>query len=90
MLLGFEALGLDIEALRAAAKITEAELDAIDGTLPVECFGALWMEAFRQAPREELPSELGFAVPVGQRKYDTIPISEQFGDAPNAVLEQTR
>ena len=37
-----------------------------------------------------LKKRVGFAVPVGQRKYDTIPISEQFGDAPNAVLEQTR
>ena len=37
-----------------------------------------------------LRKRVGFAVPVGQRKYDTIPISEQFTDAPNAVLEQTR
>ena len=37
-----------------------------------------------------LRKRIGFAVPIGRRKYDTIPISEQFSDAPSAVLEQTR
>ena len=37
-----------------------------------------------------LKKRVGFAVPIGRRKYDAIPISEQFTDAPSAVLEQTR
>jgi AraC-like DNA-binding protein len=65
MLLGFEALGLDCKALVAAAKLRPTELEKSDGALPAECFGALWKEAMRQAPREELPTEVGFAVPFG-------------------------
>jgi len=65
ILQGFEALGLDGGALRAEAGLDAAALAAVDGALPSECFTALWREAFRQAPREELPTELGFAVPFG-------------------------
>ena len=65
LLQGFAALGLDVKALRAAAGIRDAELDAVDAALPSDTFGLLWAEAFRQAPRDELPTELGFAVPFG-------------------------
>ena len=65
MLTGFAALGLDAGALRRAAGIGEAELVAPDGILPGEAFARLWQEAFRQAPREELPTEVGLAIPFG-------------------------
>jgi AraC-like DNA-binding protein len=65
LLQGFEYLGLNGAALRAAAKLDEAALAVVDGVLPQSVFAALWGEAFRQAPREELPTELGFAVPFG-------------------------
>jgi AraC-like DNA-binding protein len=65
MLTGFAALGLDARALRRAAGMGEAELAAPDGVLPGEAFGRLWQEAHRQAPREELPTEVGLAIPFG-------------------------
>jgi len=65
MLAGFAALGLDAGALRSAAGITEAELAVPDGVLPGEAFPKLWQEAFRRAPREELPTEVGLAIPFG-------------------------
>jgi AraC-like DNA-binding protein len=65
MLAGLAALGLDAGALRRGAGVAEAELDAPDGVLPGEAFERLWKEAFRQAPREELPTEVGLAIPFG-------------------------
>jgi AraC-like DNA-binding protein len=65
MLTGFAALGLDAGALRRAAGIGETELAAADGVLPGETFARLWQEAYRQAPREELPTEVGLAIPFG-------------------------
>ena len=65
MLSGFSALGLDAGALRRATGIDEAELVAPDGILPGEAFARLWQEAYRQAPREELPTETGLAIPFG-------------------------
>jgi AraC-like DNA-binding protein len=65
MLAGFAALGLDAGVLRRAAGIGEAELAAPDGVLPGEAFARLWQEAFRRAPREELPTEVGLAIPFG-------------------------
>jgi len=65
MLAGFAALGLDAAALRRAAGIGEAELAAPDGVLPGEAFQRLWQEAYRRAPREELPTETGLAIPFG-------------------------
>jgi AraC-like DNA-binding protein len=65
ILAGFAAVGLDATALRRAAGIGEAELSAPDGILPGEAFARLWQEAFRRAPREELPTEAGLAIPFG-------------------------
>jgi len=65
MLAGFAAIGLDAAALRRAAGIGEAELAAPDGVLPGDAFPKLWQEAFRRAPREELPTEVGLAIPFG-------------------------
>ncbi len=65
MLAGFAALGLDAEALRRGAGIPEADLAAPDGLLAPEAFPRLWQEAFRRAPRDELPTEAGLAIPFG-------------------------
>ena len=65
MLAGFANLGLDADELRDAAGLGPASLAAFDATLPAESFARLWAEAFRRAPREELPSELGRAIPFG-------------------------
>jgi AraC-like DNA-binding protein len=65
LLAGFDAIGLDTGVLCRAAAIGGAELASPDGTLPGESFGRLWQEAFRLAPREELPTEVGLAIPFG-------------------------
>lgn len=65
LLAGFRGVGLDAEAIRERAGIEKAALEPVDGVLPAEAFGALWQEAFRRAPREELPTEVALAVPFG-------------------------
>jgi AraC-like DNA-binding protein len=65
ILAGFAAIGVDPTALRRAAGIGEEELAAPDGLLPGETFGRVWQEAHRLAPREELPTEVGLAIPFG-------------------------
>jgi AraC-like DNA-binding protein len=65
LLAGFRGVGLDAEAIREAAGIPKAALEPVDGVLPAEAFGTLWQEAFRRAPREELPTEVALAVPFG-------------------------
>ncbi len=65
LLAGFRAVGLDAEALRQAAGLTPAALQPVDGLLPVEAFARLWEAAWRRRPREELPTEVGLAVPFG-------------------------
>ncbi len=65
LLAGMRGAGLDAEAVRAAAGISPAALEDVDGVLPPETFARLWEEAFRRAPREELPTEIGLAVPFG-------------------------
>lgn len=64
-LAGFGAMGLDVAALRRALAVGDGELAMADGVLPAEAFDRLWKEASRQAPREELPTELGLAIPFG-------------------------
>lgn len=65
LLAGFGAAGLDGDALRKAAAIAPEALEPVDGLLPVEAFARLWEAAWRRAPREELPTEVGLAVPFG-------------------------
>lgn len=65
LLAGFGALGLPAEVLRDAAGIREEDLAPLDALVPGAAFGALWREAFRRAPREELPTEVGLAIPFG-------------------------
>src|SRR5512137_3212271 len=65
LLAGFERVGLDAASLRRATGVPEAELADPAGVLPATVFPALWQEAYRQARREELPTEVGLAVPFG-------------------------
>jgi AraC-like DNA-binding protein len=65
VLAGFRAVGLDAGALRDAAGIAPSALEPVDGVLPVEAFGRLWAAALQRARREELPTEVGLAVPFG-------------------------
>src|SRR5512135_954932 len=65
LLAGFEKVGLDGAALRRATGIPEAGLSDPTGLLPGTLFPALWQEAFRQARREELPTEVGLGIPFG-------------------------
>ncbi len=65
LLAGFRAAGLDGDALLAAVGIAPAALEPADATLPADRFPALWQAAFRQAPREELPTEVGLGIPFG-------------------------
>ena len=65
LLAGFEALGLDGTSLRRAAGVGAATLADPAAMLPGTVFPALWQEAFRQARRDELPTEVGLAIPFG-------------------------
>ena len=65
LLAGFRALGLDADALRREAGIEPEMLARLDGVLERDCFGRLWAAAFARAPRQELPTEVGMAVPFG-------------------------
>ncbi len=65
LLAGFEAVGLDGASLRRATGETDAALSDPTGALPAAVFPALWQEAIRQARREELPTEVGLAIPFG-------------------------
>ncbi len=65
VLAGFRALGLDAEAIRAGAGLAAEELAPVDALVPPERFGQLWVEAARRAPREELVTEVGLAIPYG-------------------------
>jgi AraC-like DNA-binding protein len=65
LLAGLRAVGLDAEAVRRTTGIRERELASLDGALPAKAFERIWEEAFRRAPRDELPTEVGLAVPFG-------------------------
>jgi AraC-like DNA-binding protein len=65
LLAGFQGVGLDAEAIREAAGIRPEELVPLDGVLEAGSFGRMWQEAFRRAPRHELPTEVGLAIPFG-------------------------
>jgi AraC-like DNA-binding protein len=65
VLAGFQAVGLDAGALRDAAGIAPPALEPVDGVLPLEAFGRLWEAALQRSRRDELPTEVGLAVPFG-------------------------
>jgi AraC-like DNA-binding protein len=69
VLAGFRALGLDAEAIRAAAGLTAEALAPVDALVPSEAFGRLWAEAMRREAREELVTEVGLAIPFGAIDY---------------------
>jgi AraC-like DNA-binding protein len=65
VLAGFRALGLDAEAIRAAAGLTAEDLAPVDALVSAESFGRLWAEAMRREPRAELVTEVALAIPFG-------------------------
>jgi AraC-like DNA-binding protein len=64
-LAGFRVLGLDVEALQREAGLDASMLARLDGVFEDVCFERLWSAAFARAPREELPTEVGLAIPFG-------------------------
>jgi AraC-like DNA-binding protein len=65
MLAGFRVLGLDPEVLQREAGLDSTVLARIDGAFEPDCFPRLWAAAAARIAREELPTELGMAVPRG-------------------------
>lgn len=65
LLAGFQALGLDAEALRLQAGLDPATLQRLDGAVSADVFGRLWEGAFQSAPRASLAVEVGLAIPFG-------------------------
>jgi len=65
LLAGFSALGLDAERIRIEAGIDAGTLGRLDAELEAEVFTRLWQSAGRRAPRPELPTEVGLAIPFG-------------------------
>lgn len=65
ILAGLRAMGLDAEAVAREAGLTLADLEPVDGLVPVEALGRLFAGAARRAPREELVTEVGLAIPFG-------------------------
>jgi len=65
ILAGMRVLGLDADAIRAAAGIDAEAIAPVDAAIPGEAFGRLWAEAARRAPRDELVTEVGLNIPFG-------------------------
>jgi AraC-like DNA-binding protein len=65
LLSGFEAIGLNARAFASAAGIVDRDLRALDAVVPAVALAKLWREATRVASREELPTEVGVAIPFG-------------------------
>lgn len=65
VLTGFAALGLDAEQIRVESGIDAGTLERPDAEVESEAFTRLWKSALRRAPRPELPTEVGLAVPFG-------------------------
>jgi AraC-like DNA-binding protein len=65
LLAGFAALGLDPADLRRAAGLEAVDLEPVDAVVAGDAMARLWGEALRLAPREELPTEVGLAIPFG-------------------------
>ncbi len=64
LLAAFAELGLDTARLRRAAGLGDGP-PAPDALAPGEAWDTLWADAVAQAPRPELPTEAGLAVPFG-------------------------
>ncbi len=65
LLAGFRRLGLDADAMQAAAGIASDAIEPVDATVPIASFRARWEAAARRAPREELATEVALSIPFG-------------------------
>ncbi len=65
MLAGFDALGLDTNAILRGAGLTRAQIDDPYAGFPDGLFELFWRQAFLQDPRPDLPTRSGLAVPFG-------------------------
>lgn len=65
VLAGFEALGLDTDALLQAIGMERQQLADPYTSVPNEAVRLLWMAAFAQDPRPDLPARAGVATPSG-------------------------
>jgi AraC-like DNA-binding protein len=65
LLAGFRGVGLDAESIAHDAGLSERDLEDPDAQIDGSAIGALWQRAMIQAGREELPTEVGLAVPFG-------------------------
>jgi AraC-like DNA-binding protein len=65
VLVGFAALGLDVEEIRVESGIDAGTLERQDAELAADAFTRLWQSALRRAPRPELATEVGLAIPFG-------------------------
>ena len=69
ILASFDAMGLDVARIRAAADLPAPPSDAATGgpraMLSEQVWARLWVDAYTQAPRVELAAEAGLAVPFG-------------------------
>ena len=70
MLAGMKAIGLDEVALAEGCGLKGVESMAFDAPLPQRVFSALWQEAYRARPEDELATRVGLAVPFGA--FDTL------------------
>ena len=62
---GMRAVGLDADALRQRAGIDAEVLARLDGVVEAHKLAQLWMLALERGGREELPVEVGLAIPYG-------------------------
>jgi AraC-like DNA-binding protein len=65
LLAGFRALGLDAPQMARAAGLEGQDLEALDAMIPIGALRALWEDALRRAPGEDLFTEVAMAVPFG-------------------------
>jgi AraC-like DNA-binding protein len=65
LLQGLAALGFDAAALQRAARIPDDALDRFDALVDSEALEGLLALAMARGGREELPTEVGLAVPYG-------------------------
>ncbi len=65
MLAGFDAIGLDTDAILRATGVTRAQIDDPYAGFPDRLFELFWRQAFLQDPSPDLPTRSGLAVPYG-------------------------
>lgn len=65
VLAGFEALGMDTDAMLSTAGLHRHHLEDPYAAVPDEIFGEIWAAAFARDPQPDLPTRAGFATPFG-------------------------